>query len=292
MPRLYFGYGSNLSESDWHTFCREESLDPSCLERVEPAWLPDRQLAFTRASINRNGGVLDVRPAMGCVASGWLFRADARGWRALDKKEGANGISPAYKRIECIVHRADGRPVEAETYEVNPEQRHDFVAPSANYLSICHDARTQLGLDTANLEEASRGEPPAPLDMLFVYGTLLPGQSRHGFLAAAGVADIQLGSVAGRLVDHGTFPGLIAGVAGSVQGMLVRMPDAVSLLRVLDQVEGFIGHGHRDNLFVRASVDVRMKDDATIRAWTYLGTDPTLPTIAGGCWRSHVAVVA
>ena len=44
---FYFGYGSNLCESDLARYCHDRGLPPIRLERVGPAFLPDRRLAFT-----------------------------------------------------------------------------------------------------------------------------------------------------------------------------------------------------------------------------------------------------
>lgn len=62
---LYFGYGSNLCDVDWADFCHRYGVDPSCMQPLEPAWLPDMELVANYFSSGRGGGVLNVQPAVG-----------------------------------------------------------------------------------------------------------------------------------------------------------------------------------------------------------------------------------
>jgi gamma-glutamylcyclotransferase (GGCT)/AIG2-like uncharacterized protein YtfP len=67
------------------------------------------------------------------------------------------------------------------------------------------------------------------------------------------------GTVAGRLLDLGRYPGLIEG-AGRVKGELYRLDDP-ELLPVLDRKEGYN--------FVRSIVIVTLTRGRRARAWVY-----------------------
>ena len=74
-----------------------------------------------------------------------------------------------------------------------------------------------------------------------------------------GASLVGAGSVRGRLLDLGAYPGLIAG-GGRVRGEVYRL-DAAELLPVLDREEG-------DN-FVRRHAVVTLVDGRRARAWVY-----------------------
>jgi gamma-glutamylcyclotransferase (GGCT)/AIG2-like uncharacterized protein YtfP len=107
------------------------------------------------------------------------------------------------------------------------------------------------------------------------------GLSRHPLLAS-GARFLGPGTVRGRLLDLGRYPGLVPG-AGRVQGELYRI-DRAELLPVLDREEGYN--------FQRRWGLVSRPDGCRVRAWLYRycgarGRGRPIPT---GCWRaSHGA---
>jgi gamma-glutamylcyclotransferase (GGCT)/AIG2-like uncharacterized protein YtfP len=103
---------------------------------------------------------------------------------------------------------------------------------------------------------AARSRPAAPL--LFAYGTLMRGYPLHRALRR-GASLVGAGSVRGRLLDLGAYPGLIAG-GGRVRGEVYRL-DAAELLPVLDREEGYN--------FIRRRVLVTLDGGARARAWVY-----------------------
>lgn len=84
------------------------------------------------------------------------------------------------------------------------------------------------------------------------------GYPLHGVLARGGTL-LGEGTVAGRLLDLGRYPGLIAG-AGRVKGELYRLDDA-ELLPVLDREEGYN--------FRRSMTTVTLASGRRLRAWVY-----------------------
>jgi pyruvate carboxylase len=109
------------------------------------------------------------------------------------------------------------------------------------------------------------------LDLLFVYGTLRRGFSRHKFLQAADVKYEGRGSVHGKPYDLGNFPGALPSRDDSVQvaGEVYRLPNAEHALKVLDEVEAFGPVSPQTSLFRRELVEVRLENRVTVQAWVY-----------------------
>jgi len=129
---------------------------------------------------------------------------------------------------------------------------------------------------------------------VFVYGTLLRGQSNHGYISAARLAAEQA-SVEGRLYDTGNgYPALrigIAGEGGRVYGELYDVNEEA--LAALDALEDYYGPGDRRNEYERVRVEVRT-DRGSVSSWTYAySTDPKgrFEPIPLGDWRVHCRIV-
>jgi len=284
MKRYYFAYGSNLSEEDRAAY--SPPCPPGALKKVSVAFLPDRQLGFTRRSTTRGGGVLDVVPSRGCVVAGVLFEATEAGWAWLDKKEG----SPRhYRHLDTVVLTADGRMVPVRTYEV-VDRSLIFVSPADAYLDICRKAWEDHGLDLTALEAAAKNEPASPLTSFFVYGTLMRGESRHGVFAPQDVECMLLAKAFGRLVDCGAYPAMRPDpeARAMVQGDLIRV-GAAALLRLidaLDDIEGFRGYGVDGSLFERRLTEVDVGEGRTRLAWVYMMDQPPDDAVRiDGNWR-------
>lgn len=136
---------------------------------------------------------------------------------------------------------------------------------------------------------------------LFVYGTLQQGFGLHQRLAGARFLGPAL--IPGRLVDLGTFPGLIPAPAvvhdptstsyASVVGELYAVDDAT--LASLDLVEGFDPEAPATSLYRRERVTaIRLGDGAATPAWTYFYNHSVegMTPIPHGDWRRHSLEVA
>ncbi|HEY3064321.1 MAG TPA: gamma-glutamylcyclotransferase family protein [Methylomirabilota bacterium] len=100
---------------------------------------------------------------------------------------------------------------------------------------------------------------PARADaLLFAYGTLMRGYALHAVIAR-GSAFVGAGSVPGRLLDLGRYPGLVAG-RGRVRGEIYRVRDA-ELLATVDREEGYN--------FARRRTVATLADGRRVRAWVY-----------------------
>lgn len=167
----------------------------------------------------------DVVPALGCAIPGRVCEENS-----------APGFGPSHERVDGWVVAEDGASIRAFTYVVAGS---GVAAPAA--VPACDPA------------------------LLFVYGTLRRGQSRHALLEAAHYSTD--GTVAGELVDLGQYPGLVAG-PGRVTGELFALGDP-ALLRTLDEYEGFYGFDDPASLYHRGVCRVLAREGALVEAWTY-----------------------
>jgi len=100
--------------------------------------------------------------------------------------------------------------------------------------------------------------PPQASSLLFAYGTLMRGYALHDVLAG-GATFLGIGSVSGRLLDLGRYPGLVDG-GGRVSGEVYRLDDP-ELLALLDREEGYN--------FDRRRAIVTLAGGRRARAWLY-----------------------
>ncbi|WP_432257361.1 gamma-glutamylcyclotransferase family protein [Cupriavidus sp. TMH.W2] len=126
---------------------------------------------------------------------------------------------------------------------------------------------------------------------VFVYGTLRAGEvndlnaaaQRHGIAAPTLLGT---GTVAGRLYDFGTYPGLVLDAgSGKVVGDIYEIPDA--LLPVLDEIEEV--YPGQASLFVREEQAV-LHNGQPVACLLYPVAESavaTLPRIYSGDWVAY-----
>lgn len=126
---------------------------------------------------------------------------------------------------------------------------------------------------------------------VFVYGTLRAGEvndlnaaaRRHGIAAPTLLG---MGTVAGRLYDFGTYPGLVLDAGGGpVAGDIYDIAEA--LLPVLDEIEEV--YPGQATLFVREEQHVLLNGQP-VACLLYPVADAavaTLPRIDGGDWVAY-----
>jgi very-short-patch-repair endonuclease/gamma-glutamylcyclotransferase (GGCT)/AIG2-like uncharacterized protein YtfP len=126
-------------------------------------------------------------------------------------------------------------------------------------------------------------------DLLFIYGSLLPGLTPPDMLAvAARLSRAGPATIRGRLYDLGVYPGIVlddrAG-AGAVRGQLVRVPSD-DAWRLLDEYES-CAH----DLFRRVTTRAMFDDGRPADCWVYVyNRDPAgAPLVECGCWLTHLA---
>ncbi len=137
---FYFAYGSCMSLKDIARTVKDERL-------VGAAILADYELAFTRYSSGRNGGIADIVSKLGYQVEGIVFEVED--FKALDRREGVHiGL---YKRIpvELLLSKT-GEKITAETYTV-VEKAAKEVIPSVDYMNIILDGATELSEEYQNV---------------------------------------------------------------------------------------------------------------------------------------------
>jgi len=129
------------------------------------------------------------------------------------------------------------------------------------------------------------------MPMVFVYGTLRAGEvndlnaaaQKHGIAAPTLVGT---GTVAGRLYDFGSYPGLVPdAAAGQVVGDIYDVPEA--LVPVLDEIEEV--YPGQATLFVRTEQAVN-HGGKLVTCLLYPVDEAavaTLPRIDGGDWVAY-----
>lgn len=284
MPHDYFAYGTNLNAEDWADFCRRAGHREDSLVQTQTVWLPDHRPVYHYRSRRRKGGALDVTPDSGQATPGVLFRVEADGWEALDRKEGAPRF---YARQSVTVLTEDGAHHPATTYRVVPECRQSgFVPPAPGYVSIVAEGLRAFGLPTRVHTQAAVDErPETPIRHLFVYGLLQSSQALGN--ALNGVLHRQPAQVPGRLFDLGDSPGWQPPAAAEdwVHGELLTLGDPAAVLEQTDAIEGFYGYG-TDSLYHRVLVRAQAPNAETVLAWCYryAGQPPSHARIAEGRW--------
>lgn len=286
---LYFAYGSNLNQADWERWCQSRGYPSGLLRFHSKAVLPDHRPCFSYRSASRGGGVLDVVAAPGQVVPGAVFEVTAAGWQALDEKEGAPFC---YRRIAATVLGPHGEEMRAATYQVQDSRRETFVEPNDEYLEIVRTGCRKLRVDAAPVLAAAKDERSAGrVDAFFVYGTLMRGESRFPAMKRSGIHCALLAEAWGRLVDLGSYPGLVDlnRTESLVQGEFVRVRDVAKAIRDLDTIEGFRGFGKTGSLYRRTLTDVGMCDGRVRRAWTYClaAGSEAASEIPSHDWREH-----
>ncbi len=256
----YFAYGSNLNTQHLSDFLRRHHLAPDCITPVGRGRLAGYELCFDYYSVTWSGGALNMRPSPGAFVDGVLFEVCPEGWMALDAKEGAPSF---YARVPVLVKDEQGNQVEAITYV--SERREGHVCPPVEYLDIVQSGYRDHGLPVEPLHVAAGVEPEG----VFVYGTLLQGESRHDMLLPA--VEVLEACRQARLFDLGSYPGMLPPLRPTdvVHGQFVRVAGLDGLLERLDLVEGFRQAGDPDNLFERRIVTVEAGDGRSRQAWAW-----------------------
>lgn len=119
---------------------------------------------------------------------------------------------------------------------------------------------------------------------VFVYGTLLPGESNHHIAAPYLTAEPPVpGSIRGRLYDAGPYPGLVPDPRGPlVYGMWLTVTSEG--LIAMDQLEEYYGPGDSRNDYDR----ILARDaHGELEGYVYVWSDGRgFPVIQSGRWKS------
>ncbi|MGA2887297.1 MAG: gamma-glutamylcyclotransferase family protein [Terracidiphilus sp.] len=108
---------------------------------------------------------------------------------------------------------------------------------------------------------------------LFTYGTLRPGHAPDEIAPA--VEKLRLagrGFVHGILYDLGDYPGAVLDPSckQKIFGTVFRLPEDETILRRLDEYEGFDPSAPDSSLFIRTLQTVVLSKERTRECWTYV----------------------
>jgi len=231
-----------------------------------------------------------VESATGHLVYGVLFEPTDEGWAALDSKEGA---PVCYRRNQRTVILPDGHWLTATVYEVTPAKRKtSFCSPSESYLASVATGLLSWQLPTDHLMRAAHHiASVADISRLFVYGTLMQGQSRFSCFDTRTLLAIHEAQTQGCL--HRTnydFPVMTLLENNSldhwVYGQLLQFSDLTEQLPMLDFIESFQGYDSHGCLYQRTLVMVNIDNHEQVLAWTYVAANPELPKgkITSGRW--------
>ena len=289
---LYFAYSTDVNEKDLDRWCRKYGFDYPMKRKVANAYLPDMEIIFNYRERERKGRVSNIRRRFGQAVPGVLFEVKPGGWEAIEAKK---LVPRCYRPIETVALTEDGREHEVTAYHVIPDRiAGTFFPPREEYTETLKEGLLSHGFDDRILAAVSEGrEAPWYIDRLFVYGTLMKGESRHHILEGWGNPLSKQGARApGILFDSRKGHPCMAPASRDgqiVTGEVYTLKDNRQAFEMLDIVEGFRGFGHPRSEFRRAVVRVRAADGREFAAWVYMYNRPTakLDPIDSGSWRER-----
>ena len=292
---VYFAYGSNLDAQNWAEFCASLDADPGCMKPIGPALLPDCEIVFNYRSVLRTGGALNIRERRGHFVHGAVFEVTDRGWDVLDIKESV--AIGCYRRISHMAIMRGGRTVPVTTYQVTPQRTQGFVPPSQEYSDIVSRGLASFGLPSHQYHKAARNDrAESEVEGVFVYGTLMRGESRHHAIASHGPAVTLRAQARGRLhATRADYPMLDVHEhhdGDVVHGEFMQFSDTGPVLESLDEIETFSGYTTHGNEYVRTLIEVDTGHPTPRLAWTYVVGNRSMLAgrIESGCWRRHRGV--
>ena len=112
---------------------------------------------------------------------------------------------------------------------------------------------------------------------LFAYGTLQPGLAPAKIAeTAARLRPVGEGFICGELVQLDGYPGAVPDPDSKnrIIGIVLELPDEESVLRQLDEYEGYDPDALDESEFIRVRIAVEMHDGGTLECWIYLYNRP------------------
>ena len=131
---------------------------------------------------------------------------------------------------------------------------------------------------SGRLQARTRKQGAEPRTRVFVYGTLLAGESNHRHLASARFVGEAKTEAAFRLYDLGPYPGLVAVGGDAVMGEVYEVDEPI--LAMLDRLEG------HPRFYVRKGIV--LDSGETVQSYLLMPHQVVgRPIIALGSWRAH-----
>lgn len=212
---MYFAYGSNMDGMQMARRCPESRL-------VGHAVLRDHRLLFGWYSPRWGGAVATVARKAGSVVPGMLYEIGRHDLGSLDVYEGHPDV---YDRCWRVVSGPGGQQ-RAIVYCL---KNCVFGFPSESYLEVIRSVYRDHGWDESGLNVDG-------VVRVFVYGTLLFGESNHRLLAGAAFVGRARTEPAFDLVSLGAYPAMLDGGRTAIVGEVYEVDRET--LNDLDRLEG------------------------------------------------------
>lgn len=124
---------------------------------------------------------------------------------------------------------------------------------------------------------------------VFVYGTLKVNTGPDAYARYFDTVRVssENAKIQGKLYDFGYFPALICGGDSTVYGELHKYNRFKEVLALMDQIEGYIGPGNKENLYRRVEIDATVEGGKAIVALAYEFAQPIekgTPSVVDGEW--------
>jgi gamma-glutamylcyclotransferase (GGCT)/AIG2-like uncharacterized protein YtfP len=128
-------------------------------------------------------------------------------------------------------------------------------------------------------------------ELLFVYGTLLPGLAPASMRAICDrLTHVSPATVRGSLYDLGPYPAVISGGSTLVRGELLEI-DSDDTWRSLDRYEGCPRPGEGNGLFRRVRTVATLPSGESVDCWIYVYdrdlSRARAKLVECGCWRTY-----
>ena len=128
-------------------------------------------------------------------------------------------------------------------------------------------------------------------ELVFFYGTLMTPFNRTGRLRIdQHILYKGRGSIGAALFDLGIYPAAVPASDSRVWGELYEMTQPQTVLRALDQLEGYRPGEPETSLYTRMLTPVMTEAGDTVQAWAYFYNAPLgrAERIASGDYLEHL----
>ena len=130
-------------------------------------------------------------------------------------------------------------------------------------------------------------------ELVFFYGTLMTPFNRTARL----LIDEHLtfrgsGTIEAALFDLGIYPAAVPVTGGRVHGEVYEMLHPTTVLRALDELEGYRPGEQDQSLYTRTRTRVTLDDGGAVQAWAYFYNAPLgrAERIESGDYLEHLKV--
>jgi len=130
-------------------------------------------------------------------------------------------------------------------------------------------------------------------DLVFFYGTLMMPFNRTARLQIDDrLVFIGRGAIRAALFDLGIYPAAVPAPDGWVHGEVYQMRQPATVLRSLDEFEGYRATDPETSLYTRTLAPVTLEDGAIVDAWAYFYNAPLgrAERIPSGDYLEHLRV--